>query len=158
MVSLPLSMSIIVLLAASPFHNWNVDLLAGGWGALYDEANAASSFQYFRFEPGEGALWVQSRRGEDPLHFQFPADGIVEDNGLVVLTAYPEDNFMVRFVVSAYRVSEYQDTGLATGYLYMFQRQDDGWMLFNSFPFRGRPLPPDDPIYSHDQMRRFVEN
>ena len=151
------SIQILALLASGPFQAWDVELLTGEWGQQYEEGASAGSMQYFRFDPEEGAVWVQSYRGEEALHFEFPAEGIVEDNGLVILTAYPEENFMVRFVVSAFRISEYVDTGLATGYLYMYQTVEGGWMLFNSHPFHGRPLEPDDPIYSHEQLRRFVE-
>ena len=157
MIPLSLGLPIIMLLASEPFQAWDAELLAGDWGELYEEGPAAGSLQFFRFDPHKGAVWVQSYRGKDALHFEFPAEGISEDDGLVILTAYPEDNFMVRFVVSAYRISEFQDTGLATGYLYMFQKLDDDWMLFNSFPFRGRPLDSDEPIYSHEQLRFLID-
>ncbi len=151
------SLTALALLASGPFQVWDTELLTGEWGQLYDDGVTSPSMQYFRFDPSEGAVWVQSDRGRDALHFEFPVSGITEDNGLVILTTYPEENFMVRFVVSAFRISEYRDTGLATGYLYMFQKLDDGWMLFNSFPFSGRPLEPDDPIYSHEQLRPFLQ-
>ena len=150
------SLSVAAILASSPFHPWSKELLVGEWGSLYDEDKSASSMQYFRFDLVDGALWVQSYRGNEAMHFEFPADGIVEDNGLVILTATPSENFMVRFVVSAYRISEYRDSGLATGYLFMFENRDGEWMLFNSLPFRGSALEPDDPIFAHDELRPFV--
>ena len=125
MSPLSLCFPVIVLLASAPYRAWDIELLTGDWGELYEEGTSAGSMQFFRFDPEKGAVWVQSYRGKDVLHFEFPAESISEDNGLVILTTYPEDNFMVRFVVSAYRISEFQDTGLATGYLYMFQKLDD---------------------------------
>ena len=151
------SLPVLALLASGPFQPWSEELLSGEWGALYDDGTSASSIQYFRFEPDGGALWVQSYRGDDAMHFEFPAEGVVEDNGLVILTANPNEDLMVRFVVSAYRISENEDTGLATGYLYMFRKKESGWVLYNSLPFRGRPLEAGDPIYSHEQLRPFID-
>ena len=150
------SLPLLSLLAADPFQPWSVDLLKGDWGQLYDD-ESPSSYQFFRFDPEKCAIWTQSHEGDGPMHFEFPADGIAEDNGLVILTARPREDFQVRFVVSAYRISEYKDTGLATGILYMFQRQAGEWMLFNSIPFRGRALEAGDPIYSHEKLRQILD-
>ena len=155
--AIPAFLTALALSASGPFEVWDFELLTGEWGELYDDGSSAPSFQYFRFDPDQGAVWIQSHEGRDALHFEFPASGITEDNGLVILTTYPQDDFMVRFVVSGFRISEYKDTGLATGYLYMFQKLEDGWMLFNSFPFTGRPLEPDDPIFSNEQLRPFLQ-
>lgn len=105
-------------------------LIVGEWEQFDTGLNV--KYTYFLMNPDmSGVLATVRGKGVPNIDRIKPSQVKVHD-GFIEIKFDPVNNYKAKLILSAYPIPLKAEEGLTTGMLYMYQKKNNTWMLFNT--------------------------
>lgn len=131
-------MKLFILLVMISFSTYayasesNSEALVGEWEQF--DSGWEVKYTYFRFEADHSGVFATVRGEGGPHIDNFKGNQVnkIDENIYEILFDEGRPDHRARLLLSAYRKDLNENSGLATGMLYMYIKEDEKWKLFNT--------------------------